>query len=286
MPSTIVVGVDGSPASRAAVDWAARRALRFGSEIRLVHSVPEIWAPPFGPTSTDADGPAARALDAARARVAALLPAAAVHTTIRRGDPAVVLGDLSQDAGMVVVGADKPADARGEGFGAVGLQIVTRSACTVAIIPSAATHGGGVVVGVDGSPEADRALRAAAGEAEASGQALTIVHAAADPGYGRPRTAHDESGVPTTAERGERVLDAAAALVGARHPRVEVHRVLDMARSPAEALAVAAEGAALVVVGSRGRESVKHVRPGAIGPVVLARIACPVLVTTGAAGAA
>ncbi|RAN76705.1 hypothetical protein B5P43_22040 [Bacillus sp. SRB_336] len=285
MPSTIVVGVDGSPASRSAVDWAARRALQLGSEIRLVHSVPETWGPPFGPTSPAADSPAVRALDAARARVEALLPAAAVHMTIRRGDPAVVLGDLSQEAAMVVVGADKPADARGEGFGAVGLQIVIRSACTVAIIPTAATHGTGVVVGVDSSPEADRALRVAAGEAETRGQALTIVHAASAPGYGRPRTAYDESGVATTVESGERVLDAAVALVGARHPRVEVHRVLDMRRSPAEALAVAAEGAALVVVGSRGRESVKHVRPGAIGPVVLARIACPLLVTPGAAGA-
>jgi nucleotide-binding universal stress UspA family protein len=283
MPGTIIVGFDGSPASRAAADWAARRAQRCGCELRLVLSVPDDWGPTEAQLSTDGIEPAARALDEGRARVAALFPGITIHTAIRRGDPALVLGELSRDAVLVVVGTDKPADPHGEGFGAVGLQVVTRSACTVAIIPSTPTpptRGTGVVVGVDGSADADRALRVAAGEAEMCGQALTIVHAVADAGQGRPTKPRNAPGEQGADEAGERVLDAAVAAVRDLNPRLQVHRVLDTRHSPAEALASAAGGARLLVVGSRGRESVKHMWPGAIGSVVLSRIACPMLVTT------
>lgn len=283
MAGTIVVGVDGSPASRAAADWAARRAQRSGSTMRLVLSVPDVWDPAEPHQSTNGIELAARGLDAERDRIASLFPGLTIHTAIKRGEPAVVLGDLSHDAGLVVVGTDKPADAHGEGFGAVGLQMVTRSGCTVAIIPGAAARGTGVVVGVDGSPEADRALSTAAAEAEMCGQALTMVHAVADPGSGRPWNPRNAAGQPGAADAGERLLDAAVAAVRARHPRLEVHRLLDTRHSPAEALARAAGGAGLLVVGSRGRESVRHMRPGAIGSVVLARIACPLMVTTGSA---
>ena len=285
MPGTIVVGVDGSPASRTAVDWAARRAQRHGSDMRLVYSMPEGWAPGVGPLTPPAVETATHALEAERDRIAALRPPSTIHIAIKRGEPAAVLGELSHDAGMVVVGRDKAADAHGEGFGAVGLQIVTRSACTVAIIPRPATLGAGVVVGVDGTPEADRALRVAALEAATCGQMLTIVHAAAPAGLGSPGKPQDAPGPAGAAKEGERVLDAAVVAVAAQHPGLEVHRVLDTRHGPAEALAVAADGAGLLVVGSRGSESVKHMRPDTIGSVVLARIACPMLVTTGAAGA-
>ena len=286
MPSTMVVGFDGSPASRAAVDWAARRAQRFGSELRLVSSVPDDWGATTAPLSPETLDRATLILAAERDRIAALLPASTIHISVRRGEPVAVLGELSREAGMVVVGTDKPADARGEGFGGVGLQLVTRSACTVAIIPGTAIRGAGVVVGIDGSAESDRALRVAAGEAEASGQVLTMVHATAPAGPGRPQESQEPPGTAAAAVAGERLLNAAVAAVNARHPRVDVQHVLDLRHSPAEALASAARGAALLVVGSRGRESVKHMRPGAIGSVVLTHIDCPMLVTTGPAGRA
>lgn len=284
MPSTIVVGIDGSPASRAAADWAARRAQRYGSEMRLVLTVPDIWDPHEACPTTDGIEPAVRALDAEKDRLASIFPGAIIHTAVRRGEPAMVLGELSHDAGMVVVGSDKPADAHGEGFGAVGLQLVTRSDCTVAIIPNDDPRGAGVVAGIDGSPEAERALRVAAGEAEMSGQALTVVHAVGDAVSGRPGQSRSPSVQPGAAEAGTRLLDAAVATARARHPHLEIHRILDTRHGPAEALANAAAGAGLVVVGSRGRESIMHVRPGAMGSVIQARIPCPLLVTSGPVG--
>ncbi|NVM99814.1 universal stress protein [Arthrobacter sp. SDTb3-6] len=281
MSNTIVVGSDGSPASKAAADWAARRAHRYCSDMRLVFTVPDATDPGLASRSRAGFEAAAHTLDEERARLAALFPGLTIHTTIKHGEPVAVLGGLSHEAGMVVVGSDKPADAHGEGFGAVGPQLVIRSACTVAIIPVLETARTGVVVGVDGSPEADLALQVASGEAEMSGQALTVVHALTHTGPGTPGKPRDGQVMPGALEAGEEVLAAAVAAIAARHPRLEVHRVLDTRHTPAQALASAAGGSGLLVVGSRGRKSVRHMRPGAIGSVVLARIGCPLLVTTG-----
>ncbi|MGO4382991.1 universal stress protein [Specibacter sp. RAF43] len=280
MPSTIIVGVDGSAASRTALDWAARRAQRFGSELQMVHSVPDDWASTADPLTPAAIKTVAHALEGERDRIAALIPPSTIHIVITRGEPAVVLGELSEGAAMVVVGVDKPADAHGEGFGAVDLQVVARSACTVAIIPGATGPGVGVVVGVDGSRASRRALRVAAGEAETSRQALTIVHAAVPAGRGW-RFPQGESLPDGVVTEGEEILASAVAAVAARHPRLEVHRVLDTRHGPAEALANAAAGAGLLVVGGQGRGSVKRMRVGSVGSVLLSRIACPTFVTTG-----
>lgn len=281
MTSTIMVGFDGSRASSAAVDWAVRRAQRLGCDVTLVRSLSETWGLGTPRVAEAALEAAARELDAERARISVSLPPETIHVVMRRGEAAEVLGELSAGAAMLVVGRDKPGDTHGEGFGAVVLPLVIRSICTVAIIPRINTHGNGIVVGVDKDPESDRALRVAAGEADALKQPLTIVHAAGV-AQAALRGKHGDRPGPAVADEGRRILAAAATAVTARHPRLRVRRVLETRKPAAEALAAAAEGAALLVVGSRGREGVNHMNPGAIGSLVLARIACPMVVTHGA----
>ncbi len=283
MPSTIVVGFDGSPASSAAVDWAASRAQRLGCDVNLVRILPDAWGPEKPRLAETAFDTAARGLDAERERISDSLPLETIHVTVKQGEVAEVLDGLSSGAAMVVVGRDKPGDTHGEGFGAVVLPLVIRSRCTVAIIPRITAPGRGVVVGVDGDPESDRAVRVAAGEAEALKQPLTIVHSACGAGAAPRGRQKDRTGEAVAGE-GEMILEAAARVVAARHPRLAVHCVLDTNNPAAEALAAAAEGATLLVVGNRGREGVKHMNPGAIGSLVLARIACPMVVTHGTVG--
>ncbi|WP_198939778.1 universal stress protein [Streptomyces sp. MJM1172] len=43
MKRTLVVGVDGSPESRAAADWAAREAVRRDLHVHVVHAW--LWQP-------------------------------------------------------------------------------------------------------------------------------------------------------------------------------------------------------------------------------------------------
>ncbi|WP_427017613.1 universal stress protein [Pseudarthrobacter sp. P1] len=280
MVQPIVVGVDGSDTARTAVDWAARRAQRLGSEILLVHSVPEYWLP-----ATDTYFPPlmkalARLLEAERDRISSLLSHSSIHTLIRMGEPAVVLGELSAEASLVVVGTDKHPGLHGEGFGAVSVQIATVSLCTVAVVPRKPPDAaGGVVVGVDGSPEADLALRVAAAEAHSLGRPLTIVHASPIPNPWLRGHLPSWSVREKIEADQHRILGTAVEAVAARYPALEVHRVFESRRGPAEALVRAAVGAGLLVVGSRGRGNLAQVMIGSVGSDVLAHISCPTLVT-------
>nr|WP_316042202.1 universal stress protein [Nocardiopsis sp. CNR-923] len=40
-PSAVVVGVDGTPAAHAALEWAAEAAARRGAQLRIVHGMGE-----------------------------------------------------------------------------------------------------------------------------------------------------------------------------------------------------------------------------------------------------
>ncbi|MFE2547388.1 universal stress protein [Streptomyces sp. NPDC059355] len=61
MKRTLVVGVDGSPQSRAAADWAAQEAVRRDLPLHVVHAWP--WAPLAAPIVQDRDTGAHRADD-------------------------------------------------------------------------------------------------------------------------------------------------------------------------------------------------------------------------------
>lgn len=58
---TLVVGVDGSPQSRAAADWAAREAVRRDLPLHVVHAW--LWQPLAAPVVQDRDTEARRADD-------------------------------------------------------------------------------------------------------------------------------------------------------------------------------------------------------------------------------
>ena len=162
----ILVGVDGSPESKVAVDWAARAAALRGRSVRLVHILTPPGVMPFAdvpaPTSylqwQEDSGQAI--LDAASATVAEATKDHPVDVTTEMvSGPAVPsLVNLSKDAQLVVVGCrGRGALARGL-LGSVSTGLVHHAHCSVAIIhdqdplmvyPSDAP----VVVGVDGSPD-------------------------------------------------------------------------------------------------------------------------------------
>lgn len=179
----IVVGCDGSEAARTAVDWAVERAGRLAADLVLAYGIPEYWLPPAASVLPGIVNASTNMLEVEADRVRARLPRSSVHAVALLGEPAAVLGQLSEQADLVVVGIDKHADVHGEGFGVVDLQVATISACNVAVIPHhrLGKPTGGVVVGVGGSAESNRALDIAACEAAALSHPLTILYATAPP---------------------------------------------------------------------------------------------------------
>lgn len=145
MPAAVVVGVDGSPASRRAATAAFAEAAVRGVPLTVVHAWTDSDGTDRDPTtlSPDHDLVAWRRL---RVRVAAWLddelsmlrqdhPAVRVRCSIVQDRPARALLDHAQAAQMVVVGA------RGRGgfermlLGSTGLAVLQRARCPVMVIP-------------------------------------------------------------------------------------------------------------------------------------------------------
>jgi nucleotide-binding universal stress UspA family protein len=144
-----------------------------------------------------------------------------------------------------------------------------------------ATYGPRVVVGIDGSAQADRALREAAHEAVLRHASLDVVHVWSPPVNVGPFGA---VAMPTAMEASEavarRLLDARVeAVIGRLDQRPSrVERILVADHSPARMLLEAAKGADLLVVGSRGRGGFAGLLLGSVSQQCVHHAPCPVLV--------
>lgn len=133
----IVVGVDGSRGSDAALRWATEQALRCGAELVLVHG----WTYPYAVSAPGANDPrqemkldAMRALEASAALVRELAPSVRCTSIISEDSPSKAILDEVQDRGrgadLVVVGS------RGHGgFASLLLGSVSRTVLQHAAVP-------------------------------------------------------------------------------------------------------------------------------------------------------
>jgi nucleotide-binding universal stress UspA family protein len=144
---TIVVGVDGSPESRAAIEFAMREATRRNAWLRVVAAahLPEYWTIAYG--TADLPSPEEVIADTKRMARAALdevvreHPAlAAVEFNIEAiaGPPGPVLADASDGADLLVLGHRGRGAVRSALLGSVGLHCVLHATCPVTIVRPAA----------------------------------------------------------------------------------------------------------------------------------------------------
>jgi nucleotide-binding universal stress UspA family protein len=125
-----------------------------------------------------------------------------------------------------------------------------------------------IVVGVDGSPGATRALEWAGGEAERNGALLTVVGAWACGGF---------SGAVLTEEGARHIVEEAADRAAEQHPGVTVKH--ELCKEPAaEALIEASREADLLVVGSRGFGGFRGLLFGSVGQHCLTHAPCSVVI--------
>lgn len=276
----VVVGFDGSPASTAALDWAARRAGALQCPLQLVHAVHEYWLMPQATHYDAVIGAARRLLQSGAERARLLVPGLHVSTHVHSGEVVGALSELSASARMVVLGTDKKDADSGELTGAVSQQVAVMSLAPVAVIPpQALPTATGVVVGTDGSAEARQAVAAAGAEAALVGADLLILTSCAIP----PTEvwSQEPGGVEyeEVLAASRRILDEAVSLVTASYPGLVVRSRLETQLPAAEALIRAASAAQLLVVGSLGRGAVRRMLLGSVSHKVLLNPPCPTLIT-------
>jgi nucleotide-binding universal stress UspA family protein len=275
----IIVGVDGSGGATHALRWAAEEALIRDADLIAVLA----WGylnqyPSDATTAFRADYSDADALAALDAIVAASLEADAARSVQRRvvcDLPTRALLDASDDGDLLVVGARGLGGFRGLLLGSVSQHCLHHATVPTVIVRDLRPGViGRVVVGIDGSKQADAALEWAVEEARRRQATLTVVHAYPPPVAGGPFSALriDQS---MLADAAGRVLNAS--ISGIDTTAVDVAPLV-VCGSAAGAVVDAGDDADLVVVGSRGRGPVKRLLLGSVATQVVHHARVPVAV--------
>jgi nucleotide-binding universal stress UspA family protein len=288
----IVVGVDGSEASLAAVDWAVAEAERAGARLHIVcaYALPSFTAASLDGGYAAMDDTAIQqgaqaVVDEAVARTAGT--SLTVTSALETGDPAGVLVDLSREASMVVVGTRGGGGFTDRLLGTVSSALPAHAHCPTVVVPLASGRSfipvHRIVVGVDGSESARVALARAVEEAQRWDAELSAV-AAVPIATGAGAMAW----LPAAVDRDEVLADvreglavAVQSAVGDREVRVRQHALDGNAAALMAEFSTAVE---LIVVGSRGRGGFAGLLLGSTSQAVLHHAASPVMVVPARAG--
>ena len=138
----IIVGVDGSDSSQAALQWAYDEAAHHGASLTVVstwHPPALPMTPPYGaiPPEGYGDQPRQEALDLLDRFTSALVPrtpAVDMRTSVEEGNPAAVLIERSKEADLLVVGSRGHGGFKGMLLGSVSQHLVAHSNCPVVVV--------------------------------------------------------------------------------------------------------------------------------------------------------
>jgi nucleotide-binding universal stress UspA family protein len=281
----VLVGYDGSPGARVALDWALAEAIRFGAPVHLRYAFE--WVSPagvFAPVpqsgSPDLRAEARSVVNEAVAAATATHPDLEIGGDVVDGTAAGVLCDASRYARTVVVGHSGPGGFSGLLHGSVGVAVTAHAHCPVVVVrgrlPADAALP--VWVGVDGSRESQLAVGFAFDAAARRGVPVAAVHAWDPPPVSRRNTVQRLSYDPVTIEAAERqLLDEDLAPWRDKYPQLTVTTSTVPVR-PGQALVDVSRRAQLVVVGCRGRGGFRGLLLGSVSQRLVHHAACPVAV--------
>ena len=268
----IVVGVDGSAGSAAAVRWAAAEARLRKAELRVLNAYHR-KLPSRNPMTgerarPEADEDATAVVQAAVTQARSIAPDVDVRCVALPGYAVPVLLHAAEEATLLVVGDRGKGRIPGLPFGSVSSQVATHARGSVGVVRGrSGEEAGPVVVGVDENPAAGTIIGRAFEEAALHGAPLVAVTAQAN---GRTPAGPAAEAVLGTD------LDSRLDPWREKYPEVQARREV-VAGSPDKVLLQHALRAQLVVVGPRGH-GFEGVLLGAVGTRLLQRADCPVLI--------
>ncbi|MER5208024.1 universal stress protein [Streptomyces sp. NPDC002825] len=286
MSREIVAGVDGSPESLAAADWAAREALHRGLPLRLAHAWR--WEPldiPLVQDPEEQQRAAYAVLREAEAEIAERHPGLALTAELLPDTPVAALLGTEGRAELLVIGSRGHGAVTGFLLGSYGQQIIAGATRPVVAVRSrdgerTEPPSGYVLVGQHGSPEDSAAtLGFAFGTAAARGAAVRAVRAWSLP----PLYAYSPGSMRLADEAGglvpyeEKALREALAPWRERYPDVPVTEHVELG-SAGQVLLSGSGGAQLLVVGRRARRGAVGPRIGSVAHAALHLAPCPVAV--------
>ncbi len=280
-----IVGIDGSPGSNAALEWAVSRVDRIGP-IRPVYAwdyPAAVWLPaPFSATAVPpADQMQAAAEDAAATCEVLLTDVLHHPPVVLRGEASTVLLDESHDARLLIVGT------RGHGpitdalLGSVGRRCADRTSIPLVIVPQDITPSDPpmaerLVVGVDGSAHGDAALAWAIGMAGDDDEVVAVNTWSTPIPIGIDVPRFDVTALRAEAERTvDLAADKACADAGVNPDRVVRHVAEG---DPRWVFKEMEKEAGLLVLGTRGHTGLSHLVLGSTTTSLIHAPTCPIAV--------
>jgi nucleotide-binding universal stress UspA family protein len=288
----VVVGYDGSEPAQAALAWAATEAERRGRPLIVLHvldylgMIPSPMGP-FGWPDVNDEDVARIAKDGAElARKNA--DSIEITAVTRVAQVAGTLIDFSHRAELLVVGTRGHGEFAGAVLGSVGFAVSAHAHCPVVVVRGDSHRsltGLPVVVGVDGSSGSDEAVLYAADVAASAHAPLSIVSAyrtLASTDWAEASYVDLEAkGGPVfdtmARESAHKVVAAAGRIAHNAYPQLNITEQA-VEGLPARALASAAEGAGLLVVGSRGHGGFAGLLLGSVSHALIHDAPCPVTI--------
>lgn len=267
----VLVGMDGSAGSRAALAWAADEAVSSLSDLQLVVA--------SGPHRRFRHGRhrLEQSVEAMAAEAAAIVPAEHITTRVYDGDPEGTLLEERGDARLVVVGKSGLGTLGRLLVGSVSLAVAGRCPVPVAVVPTGwdprAHTGAPLVVGVAPDEPHHHLLHLAFRRAQRLDAPLVAVH-----GWEAPSAhAADEDLLAAETTAHEHFQECMAPWRD-RFPKVELQTVASSQHPALAVLEESEKGAQLVMLGRHAGNRFTGFGFGSVTRAVLHYAEVPVLV--------
>lgn len=287
VPGSVMVGVDGSVGSDAAVEWAAAYAVAHRRRLTIVHGAGTPVVTDFVIDLDEARQQlrthGRRVTDHALGVARKAGPGLDIDVHLELQEARSLLVEAADGAHLLVLGS------RGHGallsllLGSVSVALAAHAPCPVAVVRSAADgdEKSPVIVGIDGTADSASALTFAFELASVQHRALEVVHAGGEAWlFPTPDPAGPQVVEEITADW-QLLMAESVAGYAEKFPDVTFSTTVAQG-SAAGALIAASEHASTVVVGARGRSALTKRLLGSVSRSVVEHAHCTVTVVRGA----